>query len=86
MDSAAWTTNLRYHHAELLSALQEELGQPCHTLKLRVLPEPIPGVPPKPPPRTLSADTRRLLDGTAAGIDDVSLAAALRRLARDKPR
>ena len=86
MDSAAWTTGLRYQHAELLGALRQELGQPCHTLKLRVLPEPIPGVPPKPPPRTLSADTRQLLDSTAADIDDVALAAALRRLARDKPR
>lgn len=86
MDSAAWTTGLRYQHAELLGALRQELGQPCHTLKLRVLPEPIPGVPPKPPPRTLSADTRQLLDATAAGIDDTALAAALRRLARDKSR
>jgi hypothetical protein len=86
MDSAAWTTGLRYQHAELLGALRQELSQPCHTLKLRVLPEPIPGVPPKPPPRTLSTDTRQLLDATAAGIDDATLAAALRRLARDKPR
>lgn len=84
MDSAAWTTGLRYEHAGLLAALTRELGQPCHTLKLRVLPEPIPGVPPKPPPRSLSAETRRLLDGTADGIGDAELAAALRRLARDK--
>ena len=86
MDSAAWTTGLRYQHTELLGVLRQQLEQPCHTLKLRVLPEPIPGVPPKPPPRTLSADTQRLLDATAAGIDDTALAAALRRLARDKSR
>jgi hypothetical protein len=85
LDSAVWTTALRYQHQTLLAAVQRDLGQACHSLKLRVLPEPIPGVPPKRPPGTLSAGTRQLLDSTAAGLEDQALAAALRRLARTKP-
>jgi len=84
-DSAVWTTMLRYQHAPLLAAVQQELGRGCRTLQLKVLPEPVPGVPPTPPPRQLSAETRRLLASTAASLDDAPLAAALKRLAADKP-
>ena len=88
MDSGAWTTTLRYQHQSLLASVQAAIGQPCHTLKLKVLPEPLPGIPPAPPPKTLSADTQRLLESTAAGIEDPELAESLRHLARsrNKPR
>ncbi len=82
LDSGAWTTALRYRHQALTAAAQDALRLPCHTLKLKVLPDPKPGVPPRPAPRELSSDTRRLLDSTAAGVDDADLAEALRRLAR----
>ena len=84
MDSGAWTTVLRYQHAALLAAAQRELRQPCRRLELRVLPDPLPGVPPKPAPKGLSADTQRLLKSTADGVEDALLAAALKRLAADK--
>jgi len=87
MDSAAWTTTLRYQHQALLASVQAAARQPCHTLKLKVLPDPKPGVPPRPAPKTLSPDTQRLLESTADGIEDASLAGSLRRLARgSKPR
>ena len=87
MDSAAWTTTLRYQHQAILASVQAAVRQPCHTLKLKVLPDPKPGVPPRPKPRTLSPDTQRLLKSTAEGIEDASLADSLRRLARgSKPR
>jgi hypothetical protein len=87
MDSGAWTTALRYDNQSLLAAVQAAIGRPCHTLKLKVLPEPLPGVPPKPAPKTLSDDTQRLLESTADGIDDPTLAGSLKRLARGhKPR
>lgn len=82
LDSGAWTTALRYRHQALTAAVQDTFKLPCYTLKLKVLPDPKPGVPPRPAPRELSSDTRRLLDSTAAGIDDADLAEALRRLAR----
>jgi len=85
MDSGAWTTALRYRHQELLAAVQKTLNEPCRTLRFKVLPDPLPGVPPKPAPKILSADTQRLLASTAAGIDDRLLAEALRRLAGSKP-
>jgi hypothetical protein len=85
LDSAVWTTALRYQHVALLAAAQQELGRACRTLQLKVLPEPIPGVPTKPPPHHLSAETRRLLASTAASLDDAPLAAALKRLAAEKP-
>jgi hypothetical protein len=87
MDSAAWTTTLRYQHQALLASVQAASRQPCHTLKLKVLPDPKPGVPPRPAPKSLSPDTQRLLESTADGIEDASLARSLRRLARgNKPR
>lgn len=82
LDSGAWTTALRYRHRDLTAAVQDALKLPCHTLKLKVLPDPQPGVPPRPALRELSPDTRKLLESTAAGVDDAELAKALRRLAR----
>lgn len=84
LDSGAWNTFLHYRQQTLLMELQRNLGEPCRSLKLKVLPEPIPGVPPKPPPKTLSSDTRRLLESTAGSLEDAALAEALRRLARDR--
>jgi len=84
LDSGAWSTYLHYRQQTLLTDLQRNLGQPCRTLKFKVLPEPVPGVPPKPPAKTLSADTQRLLESTAGDIEDAALAAALRRLARNR--
>ncbi|HEX7966393.1 MAG TPA: DciA family protein [Gammaproteobacteria bacterium] len=87
LDSGAWTTALRYQHQPLLAVVQAEARQPCHTLRLKVLPDPKPGVPPKPAPRSLSAETRQLLESTAGGVDDPALAGSLKRLARGhKPR
>jgi len=83
LDSAAWTTALRYQHQALLTAVQAASRQPCNTLRLKVLPEPLPGVPPKPEPRELSTGTRQLLESTARGVDDPALADSLKRLARD---
>lgn len=83
LDSGVWTTTLRYRHQALMASVQDGLKLPCHTLKLKVLPDPKPGVPPRPAPRELSPDTRRLLDSTAESLDDADLAAALRRLARN---
>ena len=83
MDSGVWTTALRYQHQALLDAVQKSLREPCTRLQLKVLPDPLPGVPPKPAPRELSADTRRLLESTADGLDDAAVAASLKRLARD---
>lgn len=85
LDSGAWSTLLHYHQRSLLAALQGALDQSCRSLRLKVLPEPVPGVPPKPPPKTLSRETRSLLESTAGGIEDAALAEALRRLARSKP-
>jgi hypothetical protein len=84
MDSGAWTTALRYQNQSLLVAVQTATQQPCRTLKLKVLPDPKPGVPPKPAPKSLSADTQRLLESTAGGVDDPVLAESLRRLARGR--
>lgn len=84
LDSGAWNTFLHYRQQTLLADLQRSLGEPCRSLRFKVLPEPIPGVPPKPPPKSLSADTRRLLESTAGSLDDAALAEALRRLARDR--
>jgi len=81
MDSGAWATTLRYRQPELLAAVHQTLDAPCHTLRCKVLPDPLPGLPPKPAPKSLSADTRQLLASTAEGIVDPALAAALRRLA-----
>jgi len=88
MDSGAWTTALRYQHQTLQASVQAAVGQPCHTLKLKVLPEPLPRIPPALPPKTLSAETQHLLESTAAGIEDPELAESLRHLARgpNKPR
>jgi hypothetical protein len=87
MDSGAWTTTLRYQNQSLLDVVQAAVKQPCRSLKLKVLPDPKPGVAPKPPPKTLSADTQQLLESTAGGVDDPALAESLRRLARGrKPR
>lgn len=87
MDSGVWTTALRYQHQALLASVQAAAKRPCHTLKLKVLPEPLPGLPPKPAPRSISAETQRLLESTADGVDDPSLAGSLRHLARgSKPR
>src|SRR6185312_6350163 len=82
-DSAAWTTALRYQHQSLLAAVRAASHQPCHTLRLKVLPEPLPGVPPAPEPRELSPETRKVLESTARGVDDPVLAESLKRLARD---
>jgi hypothetical protein len=87
LDSAAWTTTLRYQHQSLLAAVQAASRQPCTSLRLKVLPEPLPGVPPQPAPRELSPETRQLLESTAGGVDDPVLAESLKRLSRDpKPR
>lgn len=83
LDSGAWTTALRYQHRALLASVQAAIRQPCHTLKLKVLPEPLPGLPPPPAPRELSAGTRQMLESTARGVDDPALAESLKRLARD---
>lgn len=85
LDSGVWSTFLHYRQQALLAALQQVLDQPCRTLKFKVLPEPIPGVPPKPPPKTLSEGTRSMLESTAGSLEDAALAAALKRLARGKP-
>lgn len=85
LDSGAWSTLLHYRQRPLLLALQGTLDQPCRSLRLKVLPEPVPGVPAKPPPKTLSQETRGLLESTAGGIEDAALAEALRRLARGRP-
>jgi len=84
MDSGAWTTALRYRQPEILAAARQALGEPCHDLRFKVLPDPLPGVPPKPAPKDLSTDTRKLLASTAEGIEDRLLSAALRRLAAGK--
>lgn len=84
LDSGAWSTFLHYRQAALLTELRKTQDGPCQSLKFKVLPEPIPGVPPKPAPKNLSPDTRGLLESTADGLGDAALAAALRRLARDK--
>jgi Dna[CI] antecedent, DciA len=87
LDSGVWTTALRYQHQALLASVQAATKQPCHALKLKVLPEPLPGVPSKPAPRSLSAETQQLLESTADGVDDPALAGSLRHLARGhKPR
>ena len=87
MDSGAWTTALRYRHQALLASVQAASGRPCHTLKLKVLPEPLPSLPPKSAPRILSDEIRQLLESTAEGIDDPTLAGSLKHLARgSKPR
>lgn len=85
LDSGAWNTFLHYRQQALLAALRQVLGPACQHLKFKVLPEPIPGVPPKPAPRTLSQDTQKLLESTAGALEDAALAAALRRLARGRP-
>lgn len=85
LDSGAWSTMLYYRQRPLLAALQSVLDPACHSLRFKVLPDPAPGVPPKPEPKTLSDGTRDLLESTASGLADSALAEALRRLARGKP-
>src|SRR5579871_5932990 len=48
LDSGAWSTFLHYRQAALLAGLRKTLDGPCQSLKFKVLPEPVPGVPPKP--------------------------------------
>ena len=84
LDSGAWATTLRYRQPELLAAMRRNLDAPCHTLRFRVLPDPLPGVPPKPAPKSLSVETQKLLASTAEGMDDPLLSAALRRLAGNR--
>lgn len=81
LDSGAWATAMHYRQTELLAAVRRNLDAPCHALRFRVLPDPLPGVPPKPAPKSLSVETQKLLASTAEGMDDPLLSAALRRLA-----
>jgi hypothetical protein len=39
LDSGAWNTFLHYRQQTLLAELQRSLGEPCKTLKFKVLPE-----------------------------------------------
>jgi hypothetical protein len=84
MASAAAATTLRYRQQALLAAVGTDLGRSFTRLEVRVMPDPPLPPAPRPIPRVLSEAVRRLLEQTAEGINDESLARSLRRLARHR--
>ncbi len=81
-DTAAWAAQLRYLQDDVLAACREQLGERIQRVQFKVLPpEPLAGKPPAP---DISKSTRHLLQGTASGIADNELAAALRRLSEPR--
>ncbi|HEX7047843.1 MAG TPA: DciA family protein [Gammaproteobacteria bacterium] len=79
-DTAAWTAQLRYLQHDLLAICRQELGERIQRVQFKVLPPEPAGSVEKPPAPGISKTVRRLLQGTATGIVDDELAAALRRL------
>jgi hypothetical protein len=83
VDSPAWASRLRFHAPELLSQLRNHRGQRFHELKIRVRrPDYTDDRRPPRPPLRISEQSAAAILGTAAGIRDPALRAALRRLAR----
>ncbi len=80
VESPEWSARLRFHLGDLRQRLAREHGLELAQIGVRVLPperpQPAPGRP------RLGDEAARALEGTAAGIGDEKLAAALRRLAR----
>ena len=70
----------------LLAAIGAALGRPLTRLEVKVMPDPPLPPAPRPTPRVLSEAVRRLLEQTAEGGADESLARALQRLARHPQR
>jgi hypothetical protein len=86
MASSAAATTLRYRQHTLLAAIGAALGRPLTRLEVKVMPDPPLPPAPRPTPRVLSEAVRRLLEQTAEGVADESLARALQRLARHPQR
>lgn len=81
-DSAAWAAQLRYQQQAILAVCRETFGERVQQVRFKVLPPESPaGNPPAP---ELTEKARSLLRGTASGIADDELAAALRRLSGDQ--
>jgi hypothetical protein len=79
---AAWATRLRYMEADLCRALARRMRLQIDRVQIRVRPVVAAGPEPgEPRSRVLSAETRQLLERSAAHIDAPDLAAALYRLA-----
>ena len=79
-DSSAWATRLRYHTAEL----RQKLG--VETCRVIVMPVSAPVARGRPPLAPISERAAGVLESTAQSVADPALAAALRRLARNRAR
>jgi hypothetical protein len=80
-DSPVWATRLRYGLSRLRRQLSDRLKMPVPVLRIRVAPRNSPPPPPAHRQMIISAQSARLLEGTARNVDDVRLKAALLRLA-----
>lgn len=82
VDSAIWSSSLRYRQNEILSLARQFLGVNLQKVQFKVLPaQPSPT---SPTATAISPGSRQLLRQAASGIPDDELAGALRRLARDQ--
>lgn len=80
-DSPLWATRLRYAAPILLEGLGAA-ARGFREVRVRVMLPPAGSAPPAPPPRALPAEVARLVEETAAGLEDRALGDALARLAR----
>lgn len=81
--SSAWATRLRYVLPQLQQQLSEHFGYTIPVLKLRVQPAPQEPAPVPQRRMQMTEKSAALLAGTAQGIADQRLGAALRRLAEN---
>lgn len=80
-DASAWASRLRYLSRELITQLKKHgLSVSKVTVRVMLGNRPLPVA--SRPGRKLTADNARLLQQTAASIDDAELSAALARLSR----
>lgn len=81
VDNGAWATRLRYQQAAITRGLAQRLRVGIERMDVQVRPAPRDTTEP-PPPRHLSAESRRLIRDCAGYVDsNPELARALRRLA-----
>lgn len=83
VDSAAWTTRIRFYQNGLKAGLKQRFDTPVRRVRVKVLPRAEAPAAAPATARPLSNATRVLLRTTANGIDDPELAASLRRLGRE---
>lgn len=83
VDGAGWATRLRYQQNAIRRELARRLRRHVERVEIRV--RPVDEIaPPQAPPRRLSDDARRRLEGAARCVESPELAAALTKLARSR--